>query len=127
MLTARRKRDMARGRNKTGSLLFTTVALPKSKSCLSRNDKGLLMRSSVTLHSWSTEWSEEMKYGLGTLRYGNGHGSGCARIGLHQCREASGVRCNSSQQPGISAADRQDGRRYAGGCDDRGAQARGRR
>ena len=49
-----------------------------------------------------------IRYGFGTVRYGNGYEmgyeSGCSRLGLQRCRQADGVRCDSSQQLGISAA-----------------------
>jgi len=47
---------------------------------------------------------EVIRYGFGTVRYRNGYGSGCSRIGLHRCRQAGGIRCVASQQLGISAA-----------------------
>jgi hypothetical protein len=53
------------------------------------------------------DWNSQVevtRYGFGTVRYRNGNGSECSRIGLHQRREAGGVRCVASQQLGISAA-----------------------
>ncbi len=41
------------------------------------------------------------QYDMGAVRYRDGNGSGCARIGLHQCRQAGGIRCVASKPEAV--------------------------